>query len=158
VRRSQGEWAAASLEMALGVGLLMVPVAMLVMSFGPGLERRSFVRLAAAEASRSVVISDGDVATAMAQVSAMASNHGYPLGEVSVGLCGASPAPLSAGGASACPPTLTRDDTVVATVVMEIPLVALPFTSAAGERASVGGVSVSASHASYVDLYRSTGG
>lgn len=158
MRWHQTERGAASLEMVLGVGLLMVPVAMLVVSFGPGLERRSFVRLAAAEASRAVVISDGDVVTAMAQVSAMASNHGYPPGEVSVGLCGAAPAPLSAGGASACSPTLTRDDTVVATVVMEIPLVALPFANEAGDRASVGGVSVSASHASYVDLYRSTGG
>ena len=85
------------MEMALGVGLLMVPVAMLVMSFGPGLERRSFVRLAAAEASRAVVISDGDVSTALVQVSAMAFNHGYRPAEVSVGLCGAEPAPLSAG-------------------------------------------------------------
>jgi hypothetical protein len=158
VIRSLRERGAASLEMALGIGLLMVPVAMLVMSFGPGLERRAFVRLAAAEASRAVVISDGDVVSAMAQVSAMASNHGYGPGEVSVGLCGAPPVPLSVGGASACPTALSRDDTVVATVVMEFPLVALPFTDGAGERASVGGVVVSASHASYVDLYRSTGG
>jgi hypothetical protein len=157
MRRLRGERAAASLEMALGVGLLMVPVAMLVLSFGPGLERRSFVRLAAAEASRAVVISDGEVTGAMAQLAAMASNHGYLPGEVAVGLCGAVPAPLSAGGASACPASLSRDDIVVATVEMEIPLVLLPFVSDGGGRASVGGVVVSASHASYVDLYRSTG-
>lgn len=149
---------AASLEMALGMGLLMVPVAMLVMSLGPGLERRSFVRLAAAEASRAVVIADGETSAALIQVAAMAANHGYSAGEVRMGLCGAVPAPLSTGGASLCPAALQRGATVVATVVMEIPLVVLPFANEAGTQATVGGVDMAASHASYVDLYRSTGG
>jgi hypothetical protein len=78
--------------------------------------------------------------------------------EVRVGLCGAVPAPLSTGGASSCPAALQRGATVVATVVMEIPLVVLPFANEAGAHATVGGVDVVASHTSYVDLYRSTSG
>ncbi|MDH4119545.1 MAG: hypothetical protein OEW30_19340, partial [Acidimicrobiia bacterium] len=73
---------AASLEMALGIGLLMLPMALLVLSIGPGLEMRSFVRLAAAEASRAIVIADGDTSVAVIQISTMAANHGYAVSEV----------------------------------------------------------------------------
>lgn len=151
------ERGAASLEMVLGIGLLMVPVAMLVLSIGPILERRNFVRLAAAEASRAVVIADGDVSEAVVQVAAMAANHGYDPATVRLGLCGSVPAAVSAGGSSACPAALSRDAVVVASVEMDVPLVVLPFSDGGGQ-VSVGGGAISSSHASYVDLYRSTGG
>lgn len=154
---SDGDRGTAALELALGVGLLMVPIAMLVLSFGPILERRNFVRLAAAEASRAVVLSDGQFEDAMLQVAAMAAGHGYEAEEVRVGLCGSQPVPVSNGGSSACPMTLQRDGMVEATVEMDLPLVVLPFTGEGG-RVSVGGRRISSSHSSFVDLYRSTEG
>lgn len=146
------ERGAAPLELALGVGLLMIPMAMIVLSFGPALEMRAFVRQAAAEASRAVVISDGETATAMAQIATMAANHGFDASEVRVGLCGAAPAAVSSGGAAACPAPLQRDQTVVARVEMDIPLIVVP-----GIGAGVGGVEVWSEHQSLVDLYRSVG-
>jgi hypothetical protein len=147
VTRERG---AASLELALGIGLLMLPVAMLVFSFGPALQMRSFVRLSAAEASRAIVISDGDTATAFTQIATMASNEGFDPSQVRVGLCGAAPAPLSGGGSAACPSPLPRGVEVVARVEIDVPLIIVP-----GIGASVGGFPVWAEHGSLVDLYRS---
>lgn len=155
-RRS--ERGAAPLELALGVGVLMIPVALAVLSFGPALERRTFARLAAAEAARAVVVSGGDSAAAIAQISAMASNHNIPLGDVRVGLCNAAPGTLP-GGASACPAELLpaaaeaapgSRPMVEAVVEIDIPLINLGFWNT-----SVGGVTISFEHQAPVDLYRS---
>ncbi len=155
-RRS--ERGAAPLELALGIGVLMIPVALAVLSFGPALERRTFARLAAAEAARAVVISGGDSAAAIAQITAMATNHDIPVGEVSIGLCDAGPAPLP-GGATACPAELLpaaaegepgARDMVEAEVAVVVPLINLGFWNT-----SVGGVSVTFRHEAPVDLYRS---
>jgi len=136
--------------------LLMLPMALLVLSIGPGLEMRSFVRLAAAEASRAIVIADGDTSVAVIQISTMAANHGYAVSEVRVGMCGATPAPLSAGGASACPGTLPRGGRIAVRVEMDIPLIVLPLRDGASS-ASVGGVPVWSVHESFVDQFRSIG-
>lgn len=149
--RQRREGGTAPLELALGVGLLMIPMALIALSFGPVLEMRSFVRQAAAEISRSFVISDGDVATAMTQVAIMAVNHGFEPSEVRVGLCGAVPVPVSSGGASACPVPLQRRDVVTARVEMDVPLITVPGLGATIETSGP----VSAEHRSLVDWYRS---
>jgi hypothetical protein len=146
----------ASLELALGILVLMFPVALAIMSFGPWMERTVFARQAAAELSRSVVIAEGDTEGALGQIAAMVVNHGYGPGDVRVGLCGAAPTPVIAGGATACPPTLSRGAAVRARVEVEVPLVVLPW-SRGGDPVTVGGLAVSAEHESLVDLYRSAG-
>lgn len=141
---------AAPIELALGVGLLMIPMAMIVLSFGPGLEIRSFVRQAAAEASRSVVLSDGDVANTVTQIAAMAANHGLEPADVRLGLCGAAPQPLTSGGGSACPVPLPRGLYVQAVIEMDAPSITVP-----GIGVDVGGFVISTRHESLVDLYKS---
>jgi hypothetical protein len=125
----------ASIELALGAALLVIPAVVAVLSFAPWLEARAFVRAAAAEAARSAVLSTGDPVQAGAVVVGdMAADRG--LEDVSVVMC----------GGAAC--VLERGRYVSASVSVAIPLVSTPW----GE---VGGLTVEASHAEPVDLYRS---
>jgi hypothetical protein len=129
------ERGSASLELALGVAVLVVPAVVAVVSFAPWLEARAFVRAAAAEAARAAVLAPTDPGAAGARaVSDMAA--GRDMGGVSVTMCG--------GGVC----LIERGETVAATVTVEIPLVATPW-------GSVGGITVEASHSEPVDLYRS---
>lgn len=146
------------MELALGVFALMVPVAIAVMSFGPWLQRVTFARHAAAEVSRAVVVADGESAAALSQISTMAANHGYSASEVRVGLCGAAPIPVAAGGSTSCPPALLRGTGIRARVEIDVPLLVLPWRDGAGNPVTVGGVAAAAEHESLVDLYRSVGG
>jgi hypothetical protein len=147
------------IELALGVLLILVPVALMVLSFGPWLERRSFVRVAAREVARFYITSDG--ADSSPQLLAMAGT--YRIDTVRLGLCGAEPAEVHADGgiASDCPPLDQVADLgaagggVSATVEVDVPVFVLPWSDTDGNRRTVGGVVVSATHTEYVDLYRS---
>jgi Flp pilus assembly protein TadG len=66
----------AAVEFGLAVGLLLLPVALAVLAFGPWTERRVFAEAAAAEAARAAVIELSTVSGAVV-VSDMAANHGY---------------------------------------------------------------------------------
>lgn len=153
MRRERGS---APLELALGVLVLMVPVAVMGLSFGPWMQRRSFIRLAAAEAARYVIISDGDVAGAVNQVAVMAANYGVDPETVRIGLCGADPVSVGAGGGSDCGP-LPAGGYVTVTVEADVPVVTLPWRDNEGTPVAVGGVVSRYDHSEYVDLYRSTG-
>lgn len=134
-------------ELAAGVGLLLIPMALLVLSFAPWLERRVFVRTAAAEAARWEILSDGDEAAVSALVAGMASGSGLDPSDVRLSLCGG---PVSEAGSalrSSCLP-LRRGGSVSVEVATEVPLIRTPF-------GDVGGVTVSARHVEMVDLYRS---
>lgn len=147
------------IELALGVLLILVPVALMVLSFGPWLERRSFVRVAAREVARFYITSDG--ADPSSQLLAMAGT--YRIDSVRLGLCGAEPEAVHPDGgiSSQCPPLDEVADLgvagggVSATVEVEVPLFVLPWSDAGGNRRTVGGVVVTATHTEYVDLYRS---
>jgi hypothetical protein len=140
------ERGAASLELALGVTLLLIPAVIAVLAFAPWLESRQFVRSAAAEAARAVVVAEGDPSSAGSVVVAeLASARGYEAGSVEVVLCGSPP--VRAGEmAAGC--RLARDELVIVTVSTGVPLVRTPW----GE---VGSVTVEATHAEPVDAYRS---
>lgn len=56
--REQGT---AAIELALGILVLVIPIAVLVLSFGPTLERRVLARSLARETARVIVHADGDV-------------------------------------------------------------------------------------------------
>lgn len=123
-------------EFALGVGVLILPVALLVLSLPTWVERQSAARLAAQEAARAVVLADSLPAglaageTAAAQV---AENHGIEPGDFTVSLTG----------------DLTRGEAITATVRARFPALALPgFGDAAG-------FSWTVTHTELVDAYRS---
>lgn len=125
----------ASIELALGTALLVIPAVVAVLSFAPWLEARAFVRAAAAEAARSAVLATGDPAQAGAGVVGdLAASRGVE--GVSVEMCGGTACVLERGGY------------VSASVSVVIPLVSTPW----GE---VGGITVEAVHSEPVDLYRS---
>lgn len=136
----------AAVELGLAVGLLLIPVAIAVLGFGPWSERRVFAEAAAAEASRSAVIAL-DTGPGTEVVWEMSYNHGLNIDDVRLGWCGG--APISPPGpASAC--TFERGSDVRAEVAVRIPLVTTPW----GE---IGGIWLSAVHDEPIDLYRSLG-
>lgn len=125
----------ASLELALGMSLLVIPAVVAVLSFSPWLEARSFVRSAAAEGARAAVLASGDPTSAgTSLVAAMAEGREYE--GVAVEMC----------GGALC--VLERGAYVTVRVSLEVPLVSTPW-------GDVGGVVVEGFHAEPVDAYRS---
>lgn len=124
----------ASLELALGIGMLVIPAVLAVVSFAPWLEARAFVRSAAAEGARAAVLSADDPAgAAVRAVREMASGRGYE--NVAVSPCG-----------GAC--SLERGAVIEVEVSMDVPLLTTPW-------GDVGGVEATAVHRELVDAYRS---
>lgn len=125
----------ASLELALGMAVLVIPAVMVVLSFSTWLEARAFVRAAAAEGARAAVLAEvAPATTGFDVVMDMASGRG--LDEVQVSMCGDAECVLVRGGF------------VTAAVSVDVPLVATPW----GE---VGGLTVAYTHSEPVDAYRS---
>lgn len=89
------ERGAAAIELSLGIVVLLVPVALLVLSFGPTLERRALARSLAVEAGRSIVMSEGDIGEAIEGMVWRASFSGVAPGELRVTVCGAGPASVT---------------------------------------------------------------
>lgn len=128
------ERGSAPVELALGVGVLVVPVVLLLATLPPLVEHRAIARLAAAEAARIVATGDGSTATtatARATAEAMAGDRA-----ATVAFCGGT-----------CP--VVRGAVVEVVVAVEAPAFAVPLV---GE---IGAVRVSASHRERVDDYRS---
>jgi hypothetical protein len=134
----------AAVELALAIAVLILPVALVVLAFGPWSERRVLAEAVAAESAR-VVALDLDHSHGVEVVARMTGEHGLGSAEVRLGWCGASPTQLSTP-LSLCP--LTRGSTVVVDLEVWAPLVTTPW-------GPVGGLWVSASHSEPIDLYRS---
>ena len=133
-----------AVEFALGVGLLLIPVAIVVLGFGPWSERRVVAEAAAAEGARTAVVTL-DVAAGAQVVAEIAANHGLDAEQVLLGWCGSPPGPpASADGG--CP--LTRSTMVEAEVRIWTPVVETPW-------GAIGGVWVIGRHVEPIDLYRS---
>ena len=130
----------------MAVGLLLLPVALAVLAFGPWSERRVLAEAAAAEAARAAVI-QLSTASGTAVVADMAANHGLADDQVRLGWCGETPTEVKVEGVS-CP--FARGTEVTAEVQVCVPLVSTPW-------GGVGGVWVGAIHAEPIDLYRSLG-
>lgn len=134
----------AAVEFALAVGVLLLPVAIVVLSFGPWLERRVVARAAAAEAARVAVVElDPLAGEAMAKAVIAAHNLDPDLGRL--GWCGSVPVAFGAPFATC---SLARGSIVEATVELWVPLIRTPW-------GQVGGLWTSASHGEPIDLYRS---
>ena len=136
----------AAVELAMAVGVLLFPVALVVTAFGPWSERRVLAESSAAEAARMAVLQLDHEAGAEV-VARAGSEYGLDQSSLRLGWCGAAPASLPAG-AGTCP--MVRGGVVQATVQVWAPLIVTPW----GE---VGGLWVTASHSEPVDLYRSLG-
>jgi hypothetical protein len=134
----------AGVELALGVAVLILPVALMVLAFGPWSERRVLAEAAAAEVARHVAV-HLEIGGAVALLERMADGHGLDGSQVRLGWCGAPPASLGAG-AGGC--SLSRGSEVSATVEVWTPLVATPW-------GAVGGLWVRGEHSEWIDLYRS---
>lgn len=130
------ERGATPVELALGVMLLVVPVAVVVLSIAPVFEHRNFARRAAAEAARTMVLSAGDPsAEALAVIEAQARSMGIDPGDVTVLLCGGAECAVDRGSVV----------TVEVTVLVEELSSFLP----------IGTITVQAVHSEQVDLFRS---
>ncbi len=136
------------MELILGVGLVLVPLALLALSFGPLLQRMVFVRIAAAEAARELVLSDGSEEGVQQLVRMIALNHGVNPDLVSVGFCRGTPTPLTARPGSACGPPV-KGKLLQVEVTVEGSALFTPY-------GAVGDVRLRASHTEMVGLYRST--
>ena len=138
----------APIELVLGIGLILIPMALLSLSFGPYLERMVLVRIAAAEAARELVISDGSEDAVVALIAEIARNHGVQAGDVMVGFCGGAIRPITEPLGPGCgPPAKGKEVTV--TVAVGVPALVTPY----GE---VGSMTARSSHTEIVGLYRST--
>lgn len=127
---------ASPLELALGLMLLVVPVTIIVLSVAPVFEHRNFVRRAAAEAARTLVLADDQPEAAAASVvKTIAIGMGIDPADVTVILC----------GGAAC--SLERGAQVSVQVFAVVPELSsfLP----------IGQLTVDATHIEQVDLYRS---
>ena len=134
----------AAVELGLAVGVLLLPVALAVLAFGPWSERRVFAEAAAAEAVRAAVI-QLDTSAGSQVVMDMAANHGLGPDLVRLTWCGAAG---SGRGDAVENCVFDRGSVVAAEVEVWVPLIATPW----GE---VGGLWVGATHSELVDLYRS---
>ena len=143
-----GQRGSAPLELVLGIGLILIPLAFISLSFGPLLQRMVFTRIAAAEAARELVLSDGSEAAVLVLVRQMALNHGLAIGGVGVGFCGGPVGPAASPPASVCGPPV-KGQVVTVMITTRSPAFWTPY-------GTVGRVTIRASHAEMVGLYRST--
>ena len=124
-----------SLELLLGVGLILFPLVMLIAAIPTWIEARAMGELAAQEAARAMVLADDEAsgaATGTAVAHQIAANHGYG-GAVSVSFDG----------------TLEWGETVTANVTVHVPVVVVPGIGAFAAS------TVTLSHTERVDDYRS---
>lgn len=131
------ERGASPLELAMGLMLIVVPVAVMVLSVAPVLEHHNFARRAAAEAARTLVLNPTESGYLHARnlVRTLAVGHNIDPGLIDVRFCGGDLCSLERGGI------------VTVEVVVGVPEVSafLP----------IGDMTVTAIHAEQIDPYRS---
>lgn len=134
----------AAVELALAMGVLLLPAALAVLSFGPWSERRVDAEAVAAEAARAAVLELDQIAGNLV-VASFTGALGIPPDLVRVGWCGSAPGRLSSPAGS-CP--IVRGGAVSVTVQLWTPLISTPW-------GGVGGLWVAGRHSEPIDLYRS---
>ncbi len=139
---------AAPIELVLGVGLLLLPIALAVLSLAPWVERRTVAGVAAAEAARLVALADDTAEgerAALTLVHGIAGNHQLAPADISVSFC---PPSGTEGMASTCAPA-GRGQAVTVEVTVLVPALSIPGVGSFGQ------VQATALHTELVDLYRS---
>ncbi len=130
----------------MAVGVLMLPVALVVMSFGPWLETRVWAESAAAETARAATVTL-DQQAGESVFMQLAADRNLTPDAYRIGWCSAQPATQGSADGSCY---LGRGASIVVRIEVWTPLISTPW-------GSVGGLWVRASHAEPVDLYRSLG-
>ena len=141
MRRDSGH---AAVEFALAIGVLLLPVALVAVSFGSWLEGRVTAEATASEGSRRAAL-QLNVAEGTATAIDVLGASGIAPEHARLGWCGAAP---GVGGAGAC--SFTRGSVVELVVQVWVPLFETPW-------GPVGGLWVEGHHAEPTDLYRSLG-
>jgi hypothetical protein len=137
-RRGSGDRGFVATELAIGIGLLVLPVACLLLTLPTWSERQTTARAIAREVGRATAVAGRcDRVAAEALTREMAGNLGLDARDVGVTLDCRSGARLPRGG------------TVTARVTVAVPAVAIPGIG------SVGAWSWTAAHTETVDPYRS---
>lgn len=134
VRDDRG--ASGTLEMLLGVALLMLPLVMLVAAIPRWIETRSMAQLAAQEAARSLVLAADQASGEMlgiVRANEVAANHGFAPGQLAVSFSG----------------VLAWGEEVTATVTVDTPVLVVPGLG------SFVASDVRVSHTERVDDFRS---
>jgi Flp pilus assembly protein TadG len=141
-----GERGSVPIEFALGIGVLVLPVAILVLVFPTWIERQSMDRMAAQEAARAVAVA-GTVAEGVADGAALAAQiaDNHDLADDFGGVAFTDPDRDGDGAPD-------RGGAVTATVTVRVPLTTIPLIGHGG------GFTLTASHTEYVDAYRSLPG
>jgi len=122
----------APLELAAGIGLLLIPAVLLVLSFAPWVERQMGARELARNVARAAAVA-GSVPDAEALIAQATHNYGIERADISVRLSG------DAG----------RGGLVTANVTVQMPVISIPGIG------GLGSVSWTVHHTEQVDLYRS---
>lgn len=127
--------ASGSVELLVGIGLLLFPLVMLIAAIPTWIEAKAMGELAAQEAARALALADtpeAGEASGTEIANRIAANHGFE-GSVSVAFSG----------------SLDWGETVSATVTVPVPALAIPGIG------TFVGTTVSFSHAERVDDFRS---
>ncbi len=122
----------APLELAAGVGLLLIPAVVLVMSFAPWVEHQMAAREIARDVARTAAITAATPASEPI-VEQVAHNYGIDPSDIHVTVTG----------------SVGRGGLVTATVTMQMPAIAVPGVG------GLGSVRWTVHHTEQVDLYRS---
>lgn len=134
--RTHRDVGAAAVEMPLAVGLLLLPIALVVMLVPQWPERQTVARSAAKEAATLYANASNEAVgeeIARASVQQAAANHGIPASSMTVEFSG----------------QWCRACTVTASVIVDIPAVAVPFVG------TVGAFAYTADSSTRIDDYRS---
>lgn len=139
-----------AMELALGLGLLVLPMALVALSFPTWVERQALATAAAQEAARAVVVAasaqDGEL-VARRIVSEIAANNGLDVGELAVCFATHPSREVAPSGCGVL--RLERGTAVTAHVQVRLPALSLP-----GLDVAVGEVVRTVSHTEHVDRYR----
>jgi hypothetical protein len=129
----------APVELAAGLALLVLPAAFLVLSFGPLLETRAFLRVAAAQGAELLIRTDGDVVRAQ---SLLADLAGSASRDLRVSWCGGPFGPVDGPPLSGCGYPLPRGGLVEVAVEADV-------------SAPLGSLTVGWRHVTPIDVYHS---
>ena len=134
----------AAVEFALAMGVLLLPAAIAVLSFGPWVQTRVEAEAIAAETARAAVLAlSQPVAESLAAT--MGEELGFGSERMRLGWCDTAPVGVGEGTGS-CP--VLRGAAVSVTVQLWTPAITTPW-------GGVGGLWVTGEHAEPIDLYRS---
>jgi hypothetical protein len=134
------------MELALGIFLLVFPMALLVLGLAPWAERRNLAHRVATEAARIVALDPREgVRTAVAEIE-LAAGTGS-VGDVRVSFCGRPAVAPGQADPMACS-GVGRGGTVTVSVTVDVPSLETPL-------ATIGGMQFTAIHSESVDPYRS---